>query len=545
MLEGPIFRPFSRMSRMAQPSSPTQDESGPQVKQDVLHGVRWSAVARYGVQSIQLATSLTLARLLEPENFGLLAMALVFVEFSRICLNLGFSQVIIQRKDIDDELLSSLFYCNIGLAILLTATLAAASPLVAWFYGNPDLTLILLSLTLVLVLASPSLVPAALLNRQLRFARLAFVDITTTCVQAGCAIGMALAGFEVWSLVGGAIASAAVRPVLTHLVSPWRPSLKYSRGRVREVMSFSANLTGFEVFNFFSRNADNLIIGRFLGDTPLGYYTLAYRILNYPRDAVSSVIGRVLLPAFSRLQDDDRRLAAAYLRVCRAIAFVTFPMMLGLMAVADSFVRAVLGEKWLPALPVIYIFCPLGMIQSIGTTVGHLFVAKGRADMMFRVSVIRSMFIVGSFFIGIPWGIVGVATSYASMIFLTWFPSLWFVFKLVAGLRMRDFVRTLLPYTVYSSVMGASVFGLQITLRSAGVPAWLTLVICVPGGVALYTGIVLLVKPPALHDFLELFPRLRRKAVQGTAAAPSTAPSSTAPPEAATTTLRPPPRTEV
>ncbi len=476
------------------------------MRQQVVHGVRWSAAARYGVQSIQLVSSLTLARLLAPENFGLMAMATVFVEFTRVCLNLGFSKVIVQRKTVDEEFLSSLFYFNIGFAALLMLILAACSPLVAWFYDNGELTWLLVALSSGVFLSSPSLVPAALLNRELRFGKLAVIDMVSTLSQATCAISLAFAGFGVWSLVGGSLTGAIVRPVLTNFVSPWRPKLLYSSARVREVFNFSANLTGFDIFNFFARSADNIIIGKFLGETSLGYYTMAYRILSYPRDAVSGVIGRVLLPTFSRLQNDNQRLAAAYLRICGCIAFVTFPMMLGLMAVAKPFVLAVLDVKWLPALPVIYIFCPLGMLQSIGTTVGHLFIAKGRADLMFRLGVVRGSVIIASFFAGLPWGIVGVATAYATVVLATWIPSLWVVFRLVPGLRVRDFMRNLVPHATYAITMAALVYFTSWRLAAVGTASWLNVAICVPLGVIVYSALVLTFKPPAMHDFLEILP---------------------------------------
>ena len=479
----------------------------PDEQMDVYSGVRWSAVASYGCQAVRFVTSIVLARLLAPEYFGLLAMAQVFVGFAGTFSTMGFSQSIVQRKRITEELLSSLFFVTLAVGCLIAVILACASPVFAWIYRNPEVTPIIATLSLTFILRAPCLVPAALLTRRLAFNRLAVIDISLAALTATAAITLAWFGWGVWALVWPTVASPLIRIPMLYVASGWRPRPLFRWSEVRSVIGFGANLTGFNIFNYFARNADYFIIGVFLGPIPLGYYSLAYGIMLRPRDAVTNVLGRVLFPAFSRMQDDDARLKAAYLRACGAIAFVTFPMMLGLLVVARPFVEVVLGEKWLSVVPLIYVFAPLGMLQSIGSTVGQLFLAKGRADWQFRIGIVRGILIVASFLIGLPWGILGIATSYTLMIVVTWIPALWIAFKLVDGLTVLDFFRSLIPYAAIAGSMALTVFLCKIILEGAGAGSVYVLGVCVTTGVATYMGIVFWTRPSALTDFCRLLPR--------------------------------------
>jgi PST family polysaccharide transporter len=207
------------------------------------------------------------------------------------------------------------------------------------------------------------------------------------------------------------------------------------------------------------------------------------------------------------MQDDDVRLKAAYLRACGAIAFVTFPMMLGLAAVAHPFVVVVLGEKWLPAVPLIHVLAPLGALQSVWIPIGIIFLVKDRTDWYFRLGVAQGCLTVGAFLAGIPWGTLGVAVAYA-LINLLWIPVwLWLGSSLITGLRAKDFVKELLPYGLLSSAMCLVVLLCRQMLIAAGAAPPLALGVCVAVGVGVYVGSVLVIGPAALADFARILPR--------------------------------------
>ncbi len=478
----------------------------PQQQMDVYSGVRWSAVAKYGTQAVEVATSLYVARIVAPECYGLLGMAIVITGFLQVFQSLGFGTALIQRKQISDALTSSLFYVNMAVSTLMAVGLAVGAPLFSWIYGDPRVGPVVAVLSVTFIISGLSLVPSALLTRRMAFQRLAWVEIAVSAVRAVAVIALALAGWGVWALVWSSVAGVVVHTILLYMVSDWRPRWLFRWAEVRSVLGFGANLTGFSIFNYFARNADKFIIGAFLGATPLGYYSLAYRILLFPRDAITGVLTRVLFPAFCKMQDDDARLKAAYLRVCGAIAFLTFPMMLGMMVVARPFVEVVLGPKWLPAIPLIYLLAPLGMIQSILGTVGQIYLAKGRANWMFRLVVITGTLHVCGFLIGVNWGVLGVATAYCTTSLLMIPLHLWYVSRLLRGI-CGDLLMTLLPYAAISIAMAIAVWLCQAFCETILPSDYQTLMVCIAFGAGVYGSAACYFKLPALRDAARLLPR--------------------------------------
>jgi len=228
---------------------------------------------------------------------------------------------------------------------------------------------------------------------------------------------------------------------------------------------------------------DYLLIGRFLGATSLGIYTLAYRIMLYPLQTVTTVIGRVMFPVYSRLQDDDARFRSAYLRSVGLIALVTFPMMIGLWAVAGPFVQATFGAKWAPAILLIKILAPVGMAQSIGATVGAIYQAKGRTDIMFRWGIASGIVTFIAFVLGLHWGIVGVATAYAMAAILLTTPNFAIPFRLV-GLHLKDLVPVLSGPLASALLMLAAVLSMRMAL--VGHSDLFALQVLVPTGAITY-----------------------------------------------------------
>ena len=431
-------------------------------------------------------------------------MAVVFVGFLNIFTTMGFGTAVIQCREISDSLLSSLFYANLGFASLMTIAIIAAAPLCALMYRDPRVMPVVAVLGIGFLLSAPGVIPSALLNRQLKFGRIAIAELTAVVVNGTVAISLSNSRMGRLGVVIGSLSGTMTTTTLFNVLSHWRPRLVFHLSEVRSALNFGANVTGFNVFNYFARNADNFIIGIFLGASPLGFYAMAYGIMLKPREAVTGVLMRVLFPAFSRMQDDDERLKAAYLRACGAIAFVTFPMMFGLLAVAHPFVQVVLGEKWLPIVPLLLVFAPLGALQSVWALVGQVFLAKGRADWYFRWGVTGGVLFVSSFFAGLPWGIFGVALSY-SITFAIWsVVSFWIAFKLVENLSIWDLAKVLRPYTVVAGAMVLLVGLCRFLLVLLGVVQPIVLLVCVTTGVIAYAMGAFLFRPPAVDDLLRL-----------------------------------------
>ena len=216
-----------------------------------------------------------------------------------------------------------------------------------------------------------------------------------------------------WSLVLGNLTGLAVATVLTFRFSRWRPKMTIHWGDLRSIRDFSMHLTGFAVLNYISRNADNVIVGRVLGSRPLGNYQMAYNLMMFPLQNISAVIGQAQFPSFARIQDDLPRFRDAWLRSCRLVSLITFPVVAGLAVVADPLVRAILGPRWIPVIGLFQILAPVGMIQSVVTLVGVVHVARGRTRIAVWMGLLNASSTVAAFLIGVHFGIVGVAAAYA------------------------------------------------------------------------------------------------------------------------------------
>jgi PST family polysaccharide transporter len=253
-----------------------------------------------------------------------------------------------------------------------------------------------------------------------------------------------------------------------------------------------------------ARNADYLLIGRFLGAQELGYYTLAYRILLFPIQNISAVVGRVMYPVLSTMQNDNDRFSSAYLRVVGGVAFISFPLMTGVFFLAKPFVLTLFGEEWEPVILLIMILAPVGLIQSIGATVGAIYQAKGRTDWMFRWGIGSGMITLAAFISGLPWGVTGVATAYAISSFILFYPGFLIPFRLIN----LKFIRLLMA--VKPALLGSGLMLAVLVIAGAWVPYLLPnspvaiLLLIAIIGVAVYTAFSWTANRDQLMEFLVL-----------------------------------------
>lgn len=428
------------------------------LSRSIATGVKWSSVSQGGRQLFQWTTNIILARLLVPEDFGLAGMAMVVVGFSALFVDLGTQSAIIREKEMSEDLLDSVFWFNAALGLLVAVAMFVAAEPVAQFFDRDELVSIVKVLAVVSLMSSLQAVHRALLTRKMDFKSLARVEVCSVVAGAAMAISMAFGGYGVWSLVWQFIVQTAFSFIGFWWVSTWRPRMIFSLKEIRRVWSYSMNLTGFLIFNYVIRNADNLLIGKFIGAVELGYYGIAYRFLLYPVQNISNVVSRVLMPALSKVQDDNERFGDVYLKTVRYVAFITFPVMVGLFAVADPMVRSLLGEKWRPVVLLIMILAPVGLTQSIGATVGTIYQAKGRTDWQFRWGVGAGTFLVLAYVVGLKWGIIGVAVSYLVASCLLLYPNFAIPFSIIK-LPLNRLVLAVFPALVCSLIMLAVVAG--------------------------------------------------------------------------------------
>ena len=394
---------------------------------------------------ISIVATVVLARLLTPRDYGLIGMVGTVTSFFGIFKELGLDSAIIQRAHVTAEQISTLFWINAGIGLALTLVTVAIAPGVAWFYGEPSLLWITAVSALAFLFSGTSVQHEALLRRQMRFARLAAVDISS--LLAASAVGIFLAWHQAsyWALVLGQLAAALTRTVGLWLSLEWRPRLRVAFSNIRSMLAFGGNLTGFAFVNYFSRNLDNLLIGRYWGPSQLGLYSRAYQLLLLPIDQISAPITTVAVPALSRLADSPDRYRRAYLRILEKIAIVTMPMMAFLVMTSDWVVEIVLGPQWRAVSSIFALLGIVGIVQPVAGTVGWLFITQGRAGDMFRWSLVGGTLTIVSIVVGLPWGAMGVAGSYSLTSLLVIIPLMWWFVGRKGPVRMPDFYRTIAP----------------------------------------------------------------------------------------------------
>jgi O-antigen/teichoic acid export membrane protein len=437
--------------------------SGLGLRREVVSGTLWTTGASTGAQVVAFVVTAILAHLLAPSEFGLISMVLVFTGFAGLFVDMGLGAAVIQRDQLEERHLSSVFWVNVAAGFVLAGVMAALAPALSALYGEPRLIRLTFAISGNFVIASVVAVQVALLIRRLAFRRLAIIDMSATFVSGVVAVTAAVLGLGVWSLVAQALTLSSTRALLLWITSDWRPRRILERGAIHDLWGFSSNLAGFNALNYWIRNADNFLVGRFVGPAGLGIYGRAYNLMLMPLTQISWVLSRVMFPVLSRMQKDTARVKQAYLRAIGVIGLVTFPIVTGLFAVAEPFVLTVFGPKWEAMVPIVQILCLAGLSQSVGTTTGWIYQSQGRTDWMFRWGLASGAVTLVAFGIGIVWGVKGIAIAFAVRTVLLTYFNFSIPGKLI-DLRFREVVSALRGVLVAALVMSGCVLLLGLAL---------------------------------------------------------------------------------
>lgn len=397
-----------------------------------------------------------LARLLTPDAYGLIAMVTAVTGFVEVFKDLGLSIATVQNRAINHTQVSTLFWINTGLGLCIALLIAILAPAIAWFYGEPSLTWIALGLASTFIFSGLAVQHQALLRRQMRFAALAWIEIISSGAGVVAAIIAAWHGMGYWALVLMELATAGAYMIGVWLACGWRPGLPERRSDVRAMLGFGANVTGFNIVNYFARNADNLLIGKFCGSNILGLYSRAYALLMLPISQIRGPLQAVALPALSRIQDDPKRFERYYAKLVSVVAFVTMPLTVFLAVCARGVVGLLLGDQWQAVSPIFQVLAIAGLIQPVATTKGLVLLSLGQSGRYLKFGLLNSCVVVASFVVGIPWGAIGVAVAYAAVNYLILLPSLWYCYRFTP-IRISTFFRAISRSVLATIAMGFSV----------------------------------------------------------------------------------------
>ncbi|MDT5271968.1 MAG: hypothetical protein QOH49_4154 [Acidobacteriota bacterium] len=451
-----------------------------------------------------MAATVVLARLLTPADYGLIGMVAVLTGFVSLFKDVGLSQATVQREEVTAAQVSTLFWVNVAVSALVMLLTAVLAPGVAWFYGEPRLALITVGYAAGFLAGGLTVQHEALLRRQMRFAALAAVEMTSLVAGLATAIALAWRGWGYWALVANQLAAGVVYAAGVWAVSGWVPGRPTRGSGVRSMLAFGGNLTGFNVLNYFGGNLDNLLVGRFWGAQQLGLYAKAYQLLLLPIDQINTPVSSVSVPALARLTSEPERYRAAYLRILEKLAIMTMPLAAFMVVSADWLVRLVLGPQW-DATARIFAVLGLGaVILPLMNSTGWLFLSQGRTREMLRWGFIDVALKVASVVAGLPWGATGVAVAIVVRMYVQAPLLFWYVGRR-GPVRASDFYRAAAPPACAFVCTFAALVGLRNLMPGAspltGVVASFGVTVCA----TLFALVCLPKGRAALHDLKNTF----------------------------------------
>lgn len=472
------------------------------LRKKTVKGVMWSSIDRFTTQGISFVFSMLIARMLLPSDYGVIGMLSIFMAVSQCFINSGFGTALVRKNDRTEEDFCTVFYFNIVVACICYALLFLASPYIARFYDLPLLESVTKVWGLNLIISSLAGIQDAQLTIAINFKSRAKISVITSLFTGLVGLWLAYRGYGVWALVFQTLSSNILRTILLWTIVRWMPKLIFSWQSFKELFSFGSKLLASGLLDTIYNNLYTLVIGKCFSASSLGVYSRADNLAQYPSSNITGVLQSVTFPVLSTIQNDEARLSNAYRRFLRLSAFVVFPLMVGLAAVADPFIRLVLTDKWEGAIYLLQILCFALMWYPIHAINLNLLQVKGRSDYFLKLEVIKKILGVAILCVSIPLGLVAMCYGrvFSSVVCLginTYYT------KKIIGYGFIKQMRDLLPILIHTLVMGTIVFVVVCCLPSL----WLQLIVGTLVGVIYYIVGAYLMKFEELNELLRLLKR--------------------------------------
>lgn len=414
-------------------NNPVSDEARHRnIAQKTAWGLVWNFSAYFLGKLIVLITTSILARILAKSDFGLVAVAVVAINYLSVLKDLGLGAALIQRKGDVQEAANTVFTINLGVGLLLSALVIPLAPLVADYFNDPQVTPVLRWMGASFFINALGSVHTNWLVRDLDYRRKLVPELGSALAKGVVSIGMALAGYGVWSLVVGQLAGAIASVVLVWIVLPWRPRLTFNRREAGSMLKFGTSVTASDIITQITDNIDYVIIGRIFGIVSLSIYTLAYRLPEMLLIGNLWVMGGVVFPAFSSVQDKPDELRRGFLASVHFVQLIAVPICLGLLIAADPIIRVVFGDQWLEAIPILRVLALYAWVYSLGYHAGGFYKAIGRPDILLRLSILTLIIIIPSLLIGARFGLIGVAVGHLVAVLIRRLISLWLATRFIS-----------------------------------------------------------------------------------------------------------------
>ena len=476
---------------------------------DVIKGLFWRFAERLGSSVIAVAVSMVLARLLEPEAYGTVALVSVFTAILDVFVDSGMGNALIQKKNADDLDFSTVFFFNLAMCCLLYVVMFAGAPYIALFYNDTELTAVIRVLSLSLIISGVKNVQQAYVSRTMQFKRFFFASLGGTLGAAVVGIVMAYSGYGVWALICQQLFNMTVDTVILWISVGWRPKRRFSAERLKGLFSYGWKLLASSLLDTLDRQSRSIIIGKKYSSADLAFYDQGCRIPDLLVSNINSSIDSVLFPAMSYVQDDIEKIRNMVRRSIKTSVYIMAPAMIGVCAVASPMIRFLLTEKWLPCVPFLRICCVCYIFYPVHTANLNAIRAMGRSDLFLKLEIWKKVLGFAVLLVSMWFGVMALAASSLLVSAVSQIINSWPNKKLLNYSYISQ-MKDILPEVLLASCMGICVY----FLTYLGLPDLLTIIIQVASGIAFYIGGSILFKLEAfqyLYNWLKSFLHREKK----------------------------------
>jgi O-antigen/teichoic acid export membrane protein len=426
-----------------------------------VRALSWGLLETLGVQGTRFCIGILLARLLFPEQFGLIGMLWVFIAVAQSFTDSGYGLALIQKQDVTRTDISTIFYFNIAVGLLAMGAVCLVAPWIAAFYNQPILTSLTRAMSLIIFINSFGIVHSNLLHKQMNFKTLTKVSMSEITLSGIVGVSMAVAGFGVWSLVGQQVSGVCCRTLSFWLMNSWRPALVFELRSLKQMFGFGSRMLASGLIDQIFSNLYLLVIGKLFSAADLGYFTRARSVQELPTIMASGLVARVTLPLFSMLQNDPALLKRGMKKALTLLMLVNIPMMIGLAAIARPLILVLLTEKWAECIPYLELMCLYGLLHPVNLMNHNLLLALGRPALYLRLEIIKKALIVVSIAMTWQWGISAmiygmVVSGMISYVLNGYYSGVYIGYTI--GEQLRDGR----PYFILSGLMGIAIYALDL-----------------------------------------------------------------------------------
>ena len=427
------------------------------LKSKTIRGLSWSFVELAGRQVVQFVTGIILARLLFPEQFGLIGMITVFIAVAQTFSDSGFGDALIQKREVTLADTCSIFYFGIAVASLAAGLLCLAAPWVSNFYNQPELTSLIRALSLIIVIESLGRVQDTILTKQIDFKTQMKIGMIALGSSGIVGIVMAIIGFGVWSLVGQQLSRSIFRTCCLWVFSSWRPTLIFDFNALRGMFGYGSRLLVSALLNRIFENLYYLIIGKFFSARELGFYTRGKTMQDLPSSAFSELVTRVTFPVFSSIQDDKARIKKVLEKASANIALVTFPIMIGLAVISRPLVLVLLTEKWAGAVPYMELLCIASLLGPFQWLNMNVMMSMGRSDLYLKIGILQKILVIISIAVTYRYGIITMIYGSIVVLVVSYYIINYYI-DILVDYSIFEQMQQILPYLIGAVLMGIIVY---------------------------------------------------------------------------------------